>query len=168
MAFTIRRALLTDAAEIAQVHIRSWEVAYTGIVPEQTIAEKNAMRPAFWQSFLSVDDGKGKFAICEDEQIAGLMILESPNYEGEEDNTLEVGCMYMSPDFFGKGYGRKAMEFAVDFAKDNGFKKIILWVLEENVGARAFYEKCGYIFDGEKKEYVIGKPLIALKYAKRL
>ena len=43
---TIRPAVLTDAPDMAEVHMRSWEVAYKDIIPAEYIKEKNATRPA--------------------------------------------------------------------------------------------------------------------------
>lgn len=60
------------------------------------------------------------------------------------------------------------MEFAVSYAREIDYKRIILWVLEENYRARKFYEKCGFSFDGGKKELVYGKTLVAMRYAMKL
>lgn len=98
MSVLIRKALPSDAEEMAAVHIRSWEAAYAGIVPDQTIAEKNAARPALWKKLLSEDGKNLKYAICEDERIVGLMILNNPEDKTEEESTLEVGCLYISPE----------------------------------------------------------------------
>ena len=35
--------------------------------------------------------------------------------------------------------------------KSRGYDKIFLWVLEENNRARSFYEKMGFVTDGEAK-----------------
>ena len=50
--------------------------------------------------------------------------------------------------------------------KNRGYKKVTLWVLEENFNARKFYEKMGFKHDGTKKEITIGKKLMELRYEK--
>lgn len=37
------------------------------------------------------------------------------------------------------------------FAALDGYQEIILWVLEDNKCAIAFYEKMGFVFDNEEK-----------------
>ena len=43
------------------------------------------------------------------------------------------------------------------FAALDGYQEIILWVLEDNKRAVAFYEKMGFVFDGEGKVIDLGK-----------
>ena len=42
--------------------------------------------------------------------------------------------------------------------------EIFLWVFEDNMRARLFYEKHGFAFDGTKREVQYGKPLVQLRY----
>ena len=44
----------------------------------------------------------------------------------------------------GKGYGSALLECALDELGRLGFRQVLLWVLEDNMRARAFYEKCGF------------------------
>lgn len=37
------------------------------------------------------------------------------------------------------------LQAAVSELKKMGFDKVFLWVLEENLSARNFYEKCGFV-----------------------
>ncbi|RKI85043.1 N-acetyltransferase [bacterium 0.1xD8-71] len=41
-----------------------------------------------------------------------------------------------------------------------GFQDIFLWVLEENLRARKFYEKCGFTSAGRSMEYEIGGKML--------
>jgi ribosomal protein S18 acetylase RimI-like enzyme len=50
--------------------------------------------------------------------------------------------------------------------RSRGYSKISLWVLEENMNARRFYEKSGFVHDGTVKEINIGKPLNEYRYVK--
>lgn len=43
------------------------------------------------------------------------------------------------------------------FAALDGYQEIILWVLEDNKCAVAFYEKMGFAFDDEEKVIDLGK-----------
>lgn len=46
-----------------------------------------------------------------------------------------------------------------------GFEFVLLWVLEKNYGARKFYEKYGFIFQGEsRKDWIGGKELREVMY----
>lgn len=104
------------------------------------------------------------FAAWLDDKIIGILILgPCRDIDLNSADIGEVCAIYLHPDHFGMGYGYKIMEFAISKLKIN-FNKVILWVLEENLQARAFYEKVGFNFDGTKKEIVLGKTLLEMRY----
>ena len=53
----IRDAQLRDAHEIAEVHVRTWQAAYAGIVPDEDLAQLSVgQREQFWTQVLSKDE----------------------------------------------------------------------------------------------------------------
>jgi len=52
--------------------------------------------------------------------------------------------------------------------KSRSFEKNSLWVLEENINARKFYEKLGFKHDGAVKKLNIGKELNEYRYIKNI
>ena len=54
--FLIRRAVLEDAEQLAGVHIRSWEKAYCGLLPDSAIHAIGARRRQQWDEFLCRSD----------------------------------------------------------------------------------------------------------------
>jgi len=67
----------------------------------------------------------------------------------------EIFALYVLKDYYGKGVGQKLMQAA--FAALDGYQEIVLWVLEDNKRAIAFYEKMGFVFDGQEKVIDLGK-----------
>ena len=51
----IRLAVPADAPNMAEVHIRSWEVAYKNIIPAEYISQKNATRHALYARVITDD-----------------------------------------------------------------------------------------------------------------
>lgn len=161
MNLTIRKAVLSDAGDTANILMRSWEAAYAGIIPDETIREKNAARPAMWQKELS---GEHHNYIALSNDIPVGLVRFHQSRDADLPNAGEIIAIYLHPDHWGKGYGRELMAFSLETLKRNGFDIIVLWVLEENARARRFYEGCGFSFDGTKKEVVIGKPISEVRY----
>ncbi len=60
------------------------------------------------------------------------------------------------------------MESALNILKDQGCKKVSLWVYEDNIRARKFYEKCGFTYDGNKKYSHFSNKPIELRYIKQI
>jgi RimJ/RimL family protein N-acetyltransferase len=109
--------------------------------------------PGDYEFFCAVIDGK----------IIGRLIISKSRDEDKSD-AGEIAAIYLMKAFWGNGYGREMMDFAVNSLKRMGHSEAFLWVFEENVRARRFYEKYGFVFDGTKKEFELGKPLVELRY----
>lgn len=48
-------------------------------------------------------------------------------------------------EHIGKGYGKKLFQSIIDELYKFGFWDIFLWVLEDNIRVRTFYEKAGFL-----------------------
>ena len=59
--------------------------------------------------------------------------------------------IYVDTFFHGQGIGSILINDCIHQSEDLGFSKIILWVLEDNRSARAFYEKIGFTYEGRNK-----------------
>lgn len=82
--------------------------------------------------------------------------------------TGEIWGIYISPDYWRRGIGRRLAEEAERILRSRGYEDAVLWVLEGNQQARRFYEALGFRLDGEAKELNWGTPLKAVRYRKAL
>ena len=57
----------------------------------------------------------------------------------------------MLPDFWGAGVARALHDRAVARLRELGHERARLWVLEQNQGARRFYERRGWRPDGSTR-----------------
>lgn len=62
-------------------------------------------------------------------------------------DAVELAGFAVNPQFQG-GAGRALAEACATEARSRGAAAMVLWVLEHNAGARAFYERLGWRFDG--------------------
>lgn len=162
----IRKATLHDARDIANIHVKTWQAAYEGIVPAAFLRDMSADRRAIqWRDRLS--DPTGGVLVAETEnRIAGWASFGSGR-DDDETNSGEIYAIYVHPGFWGYGFGRELMAAAEAQLRRDGAERITLWVFEENQRARRFYEKCAYAFDGGKRNKIIAeKSLRMLRYAK--
>lgn len=68
--------------------------------------------------------------------------------------------LYLLPEYIGRGYGGPLLEAAVETLAEQGFRDVLLWVLEENRRARRFYEKHGFRSAGVFMEQETGGKLL--------
>jgi GNAT superfamily N-acetyltransferase len=55
-----------------------------------------------------------------------------------------VDVLVVAPEAEGKGIGRALLHHVEAWARERGFREVVLDVFAVNEGATAFYERCGY------------------------
>ena len=151
---TVRWATVDDARSIAAVHIASWRAAYRGLMPDDVLDGLTLdSRERDWRGWLA-EGGEREFTLVaeRDGTIEAFCTLELPSSETDEaDDVAGIPALYAHPDAFGKGAGAALMEAAVEAARERGFREAILWMLEDNERAGAFYDRGGWIRDGGRR-----------------
>jgi len=166
MSLLIRKAVYDDAPAVASIHARSWVAAYTGFFPEKLMAETNAKR--LEQRRKSLKGEHNTYVAVLDGRVVGFCGIARVT-EDDLPGWFRVGALYLDPDTFRQGVGRKLMEFSVDLARAEGCPGVLLYVLEDNLRARRFYEACGFAHDGKRITVEFGgKPLEELRYTMKL
>lgn len=167
MNVNIRLATPKDAHDMAQVHMRSWEVAYKNIIPWDFICEKNATRKSLYAKNIT-DENKISYVVQYNNKTVGIMGVASPKDDDVNEDYYELYYLYLDPDYFRLGIGSKAINYAFNIARHLDKKFMTVWVLEENVNAITFYYKCGFNIDGKVKDVEYGKKLRCIRMVKSL
>ena len=164
----IRLATPSDAPDIAEILMRSWEVAYGNIIPSDFIRKRNSARVEQFKQAIT-EENNTYYAIQTDDKTVGYMrVVNVLNDDGSESEVSDLEQIYLHPDYYRQGIGTKAMGFAYSVALRFNKKAMIVWVLAENVAAIKFYENCGFVADGERKEREYGKVLEIMRMSKSL
>ncbi len=85
--------------------------------------------------FESVLVPRGVWLAWVEDQLAGLLVLD------EQDGLKWIDQLYLHPGFTGRGLGSQL----VDFAKQHLGSPIQLYTFQQNLPARRFYERHGFI-----------------------
>lgn len=81
----------------------------------------------------------------------------------------EVYALYVAPDLIGTGIGRGLLTEAHAAMTGRGFETSALWVLQDNLRARRFYERAGYRADGATQDDVYDDVTLSeLRYRRAL
>jgi hypothetical protein len=95
-----RHADLSDARSIAEVHVRSWRVAYVGQVPEDYLAGLSVeRREAAWVEIIADSErpSTGTLVLVEGDEVLGFAGIGPSRDEGAEPETGEVRAIYLDP-----------------------------------------------------------------------
>ena len=167
----IRRATKDDATAIARTHVESWQAAYTGILSAEVMESRNLdSRLVEWSEGFERNDPAERAYVADFDGEVGGFAFTQPCQDDDvnPEEVAELTALYLRPSFFGRGAGTALAEAALEDLRDAGFSEVILWVLEENAGARRFYARTGWTWDGTRAPCyrVLNAP--ALRYRRSL
>ena len=154
----LRRATVDDAPNIARVHVRTWQSAYRGLMPQALLDSLTFERRTGWwkgQLELLKDDHRPWIAV-DDERVVGFVHAGPSRDDPEGSKVGEIYAIYVDPDCQGKGIGRDLLRHATRDLRTHGFRKAILWVLLDNQPTRRFYEAAGWAHDGGERVESLG------------
>ena len=152
---TIRDALPADARAIAEVHVRSWQAAYRGELPDDYLDGLSIdEREANWSRWLAEPElGAGTLVAEDDGRVIGFAGFGPTRDEGAPAGTGEVYTLYLRPEWFGRGAGRELFNRVNERLRELGCARATLWALATNERSRRFYEKAGWTFDGTESTH---------------
>ena len=163
----IRRALETDACGIATVHVRAWQAAYRGIVPDAYLDSLSVeTRTRMWREALARGGPEEVWVAVLGHEVAGWISF-GPTRDGHAAaNTGELEAVYVATQYWGTGVGRELWQQARRCLVDRGFTAVTLWVLLENTRAIRFYRAVGFAPNRESEKQIIigGKPVMEIRY----
>jgi GNAT superfamily N-acetyltransferase len=169
VAAVIRRATAADVPGIATVHVRSWQSAYRGQLPQEFLdAMVPERRRPDWERYVAGMDWPrvGTLVAVDDTGVVGFVQF-SPSQR--EPDTGELNAIYVLPAAWGTGAGRGLMAATVAAFVEAGFRRATLWVLDSNARARRFYAAADWAPDGaEQQDTVAGVLVNEVRYARDL
>ncbi|WP_433794563.1 GNAT family N-acetyltransferase [Actinoplanes sp. CA-252034] len=169
----VRHAVPGDAAALAKVHVRTWQSAYAGLIPQDHLDSLDpAQREPGWGRWLEGLRPPAAILVWAEAAAAapaGFVAIQPSRDPGADTATGEITAIYLLPAHQGTGAGRELMAAAVEHLTAAGFRRATLWVLETNATARRFYEAAGWVADGASKvDSSRGFPLDEVRYGRTL
>jgi GNAT superfamily N-acetyltransferase len=151
MMTEVRPTIPEDAYAVAWVHVRSWQSAYRGLIAQEYL---DGLDPGVWAgryNFGQVGIGVPSTVVAVDgSTIRGLATTRLCR-DTDLSDFGELTAIYVDPEYMRTGVGRLLMTAARKRLRAVGVTAAALWVLDGNVGARRFYERDGWAFDGTRR-----------------
>ncbi len=167
---TLRQADVRDAPALADLHIRAWQWAYQGQMPDDFLvglATALEERTAWWQGVLKAVPTEGRTWVAEvHSKIIGFASTGPSSDTDTARRTAQLYAIYLDPISVGRGLGRVLLAHALSDLRQRGYDAAILWVLVTNERARRFYEAGGWQLDGKTRiEQQPGFDLLEVRYS---
>jgi len=156
---TLREAVPADAAAIAALHLRSWQTAYRGILPNHYI--DGALRDdlaAQWHIAFA-DRRQGLVLLAEAEtQLIGFIAVWR---DGGAGQPALIDNLHVDPARRGGGLGRRILGVAMRRLAAGRCPGAYLWVFAANRRTIALYDRLGGTA-GERATKPVGGHLVAM------
>src|SRR5213082_3578474 len=113
-----------------------WDVSFEGLVAKIAGAFLEKNDPRVERAFIAERDGVrlgSVFLVRGSKQVARLRLL------------------LVEPEARGMGLGKRLVEECVRFARESGYRKIVLWTQRNLLAARAIYRGTGFRKTGEER-----------------
>jgi GNAT superfamily N-acetyltransferase len=153
MTVRIRPAVPADAEQLAEVHVRSWQAAYRGMLPDEFLERLEVDgRVEPWRKRLGRQQAPTTttVAVSAGRLIGFASVCPSRDDDLDPGDWLELNTIYLMPSAWGTGVGSRLLAAAL---AEN--RQYFLWVLTANHRARAFYRKAGFVPDGAARPITI-------------
>ena len=153
---TIRPFQSTDGMLMKDVRLRALKDAPYAFGGEGTLEEEAALPDSYWNQ-LAAEVG-GLVPTWKDRCIAFVMIdgAEACGTAGcflcpRVERRAYFSAAWLDPRYRRRGFGRRLVAMAIEWASAHGADHLRLWVDDTNPNAAAFYRAIGFAPTGENR-----------------
>ncbi|AQT81501.1 hypothetical protein B1R94_22965 [Mycolicibacterium litorale] len=165
----VREATAADTMAVAEVHVRSWQQGYHGLIAQDYLDGLRAQDRATRYRFDSMDLAGPYTLVAVDHGMVHGHISIGRSRDDDLTDAGEVWALYVDPPHWGAGVGDALIATGCDRLRRAGYRRASLWVLADNLRARRFYERSGWRTDGVQRTDVIGATEVhEVRYATEL
>lgn len=167
----LRRAHIEDAHDIAAVHVRSWQRAYRGVVPEAVLEHLDiSAREGFWREEIGETSPDHRPWVADASgRVVGFVSAGISRDDDAVDATGEIYAIFVEPEYWRMGIGRLLLEHACRDLRARGFVEATLWVVADNLATHWFYQAVGWEPDGGSRAEPTGTVEIPeIRFRRRL
>jgi DNA-binding MarR family transcriptional regulator/GNAT superfamily N-acetyltransferase len=128
-----------------------WDSTFEGLVARivsDFIDHFNPERERCWIAEIP-DLGRGR-------HVGHIFLVQHP----EQPDTAKLRLLYVDPSARGLGLGQALVDECVRFARESGYRKIVLWTQSILTAAHRLYQNAGFCLVEEQRHHSFGKDLI--------
>jgi GNAT superfamily N-acetyltransferase len=85
-----------------------------------------------------------------------------------DDRTAQLRVLLVDPAARGGGLGRRLVDTVIDFARDAGYERMVLWTNDVLTAAARVYLKAGFVLTSADPHHSYGADLVGQNYELKL
>jgi ribosomal protein S18 acetylase RimI-like enzyme len=142
----------SDIPGVARAHIVAWQRAFRGILSDKLLDGLSVERSeAAWREIIQRENRTN--LVAERNGVVLGYVAFGPAHDCDADMPPpgEIYGIYVHPEYWRLGAGRSMLFQALERLKEQGFARVIVWTMADNAISRGFYEKTGFLRDGQER-----------------
>ena len=151
MEYTIERVKLGDEAVLAYIQTESWKAGFKDILSADVLERCTQIDKATAMYRRLLEQNVGNGYLLKVERNPHCIAWWDATREKDMPGYAELICIHSLQNQWRKGYGSKMMDAVLHDITAAGYSKVMLWVFEDNIRARRFYEAHGFTTSGKTK-----------------
>jgi ribosomal protein S18 acetylase RimI-like enzyme len=151
----VRPARPEDGPAVADLHVRSWQAAYRGLLPDDYLDDLRPEDRMGRYTLGSDDPAAPSTSVATEHDVIRGFVTTGPSRDLDGAGAGELLALYVDPLSWGLGVGRRLMEHARAQLSGMGFRLATLGVLVGNDRALRFYRADGWTADGARRTRVV-------------
>lgn len=166
----IRDAVVDDANAMSRLHVRAWQSAYRGVMPDEYLDGLQADdRIEMWRGIIAEANRRPPLVAVVADDVVGFAAFGEERSSTSAQGCGELYAVNLDPDHWGRGIGRVLLQQVTRALAAMGYREAVLWVVPQNVRARALYESEGWVEDGGvSSEEILGVNVTDIRYRRPL
>ena len=147
----LRPATVEDAEAFVRAHELAWDATLAPIVG-RNLEELMpfAQRVEQFRTGIGQSSEAAQAWLAEAAgEVVGIAVCR------RDGDTVELRDLYVVPDAWGTGLAARLADAVLESVRGDA-DEALLWVAEESARARRFYEREGWVLDGESRASVLG------------
>ena len=122
-----------------------WDITFEALVAQIAARFLERFDPRYERCFIAERDG---------ERVGAVFVVR------RTPTTAQLRLLLLEPEARGLGIGKRLVDACLAFAREAGYRKMMLWTNKGLDAARGIYESRGFVLTKEEKHHSFGKDLV--------
>lgn len=153
---SVRVGWADDATGIAEVQVRAWKVAYSGLFPQEVLAalEPTQFAAAWHESLNRPKDARNRVLVALERNTIRGFAITGPASDPDVDPIAEgeISELTVDPAQTGHGHGSRLLSACADTLRADKFVRSLMWINSTDDALRSFVTDAGWAPDGAARE----------------
>ena len=122
-----------------------WDASFEALVAQIAAAFVQKFKPGFENAWIAERDGR---------VVGSVFLVQRSKW------VAQLRLLYVEPDARGLGLGRQLTQECISFAREAGYRRMVLWTNDVLTAARHIYVAAGFVLMKEERHHSFGHDMV--------